>query len=109
MIKQLRVTLPLLLLLSINCLAQNGPETRLAKGYGYANVEQQSPVKPETIFQSGSMGKQFTATAVMLLMEDGKLAVDDKLTIVLFANQARANQWKLAQGVAALLNPDLAP
>jgi CubicO group peptidase (beta-lactamase class C family) len=51
-----------------------------AQGYGYSNVELQVPVKPETIFQSGSMGKQFTATAVMMLMEEGKLSLDDPLT-----------------------------
>jgi len=34
----------------------------LAKGYGYANLEHDVPVEPETIFQSGSTGKQFTAT-----------------------------------------------
>ena len=32
----------------------------LARGYGIANIEHQVPVKPETIFQSGSIGKQFT-------------------------------------------------
>jgi CubicO group peptidase (beta-lactamase class C family) len=52
----------------------------LARGYGLANVEHQVPVKPETIFQSGSMGKQFTATAVMMLVEEGKLSLDDKIT-----------------------------
>ena len=36
-------------------------------------------VTDETIFQSGSLGKQFTATAVMLLVEDGKLALTDPL------------------------------
>ena len=36
----------------------------LAKGYGFANLEHQVPVVPETIFQSGSVGKQFTATLV---------------------------------------------
>jgi CubicO group peptidase (beta-lactamase class C family) len=35
--------------------------------------------------------------------------VDDKLTVVLFANQSRANPMKLAQGVAAIVNPELAP
>jgi CubicO group peptidase (beta-lactamase class C family) len=50
------------------------------QGYGLANVELQVPVKPETIFQSGSMGKQFTATAVMILVEEGKLSLDDPLT-----------------------------
>jgi CubicO group peptidase (beta-lactamase class C family) len=52
----------------------------LARGYGLANVEHQVPVKPETVFQSGSMGKQFTATAVMILVEAGKLSLDDKIT-----------------------------
>lgn len=51
-----------------------------ARGYGFANVELTVPVTPETIFQSGSLGKQFTATAVMLLVEEGKLALDDPLT-----------------------------
>ncbi len=41
-----------------------------AKGYGFANVEHRVPVKPETVFQSGSMGKQFTAAAVMMLAEE---------------------------------------
>jgi CubicO group peptidase (beta-lactamase class C family) len=50
------------------------------QGYGLANVELQAPVKPETIFQSGSMGKQFTATAVMMLVEEGKVSLDDPLT-----------------------------
>src|SRR5438874_2597713 len=52
----------------------------LAKGYGLANVELQAPAKPETIFQSGSMGKQFTATAVMMLVEAGKLSLADPIS-----------------------------
>jgi len=51
-----------------------------AEGFGLANVELQVPVKPETVFQSGSMGKQFTATAVMMLVEEGKVGRDDPLT-----------------------------
>ena len=50
------------------------------KGYGYANLEHKVLVKPETIFQAGSVGKQFTAFAVMLLVQDGKMSLDDKLT-----------------------------
>ncbi len=57
-----------------------GGELVMAQGYGLANVEHQVPVKPETIFQSGSVGKQFTAAAVMLLVEEGKLALSDPLT-----------------------------
>jgi len=51
-----------------------------AQGYGLANVELQVPVKPETIFQSGSVGKQFTATAVMMLVEEGKVGLEDPLS-----------------------------
>ena len=52
----------------------------LSKGYGFSNVELQVPVKPETVFQSGSMGKQFTAAAVMMLVEEGKIGLEDPLT-----------------------------
>ncbi|HYO58063.1 serine hydrolase domain-containing protein [Archangium sp.] len=52
----------------------------LAKGYGFANLEHRVPVRPETLFQSGSLGKQFTAMAVMLQVEAGKLALSDPLT-----------------------------
>jgi CubicO group peptidase (beta-lactamase class C family) len=51
-----------------------------AQGYGFANVELHAAVRPETVFQSGSMGKQFTATAVLMLAEEGKLSLDDRLT-----------------------------
>jgi CubicO group peptidase (beta-lactamase class C family) len=50
-----------------------------ASGYGIANLEWDIPVTPETIFQTGSVGKQFTATAVMMLVEEGKIALDDKI------------------------------
>ncbi|HEX9927806.1 MAG TPA: serine hydrolase domain-containing protein, partial [Pyrinomonadaceae bacterium] len=49
------------------------------KGYGFSNVEHQVPVKPETVFQSGSIGKQFTAAAVMMLVEEGKINLEDKI------------------------------
>lgn len=52
----------------------------LLKSYGFSNVEHHIPVKPDTIFQSGSIGKQFTASAVMLLVEEGRLSLDDKIS-----------------------------
>ncbi len=52
----------------------------LARGYGYANVEHSVPVTVDTVFQSGSVGKQFTAAAVMLLVQDGRLSLDDPVT-----------------------------
>src|SRR6476659_3891554 len=51
----------------------------LAKGYGLANVELQVPVKTETVFQIASVTKQFTAAAIMMLVESGKLTLDDKV------------------------------
>ncbi len=51
----------------------------LAKGYGLANVELQVPVDATTLMQSASVGKQFVATAVMMLVEAGKVALDDSI------------------------------
>jgi CubicO group peptidase (beta-lactamase class C family) len=59
--------------------SRNGRAVR-AEGYGQANVELQVAVQPKTIFQSGSVGKQFTATAVMMLVESGALRLEDPLT-----------------------------
>jgi CubicO group peptidase (beta-lactamase class C family) len=52
----------------------------LAKGYGLANVELNVPVNPETVFQSGSVGKQFVSAAVMMLVQEGKVSLDDSIT-----------------------------
>ncbi len=54
-------------------------EVITAQGYGLANVEHNVPVTDRTIFQSGSLGKQFAATAIMLQMQDGRLALTDPL------------------------------
>jgi CubicO group peptidase (beta-lactamase class C family) len=59
--------------------SRNGSPVR-TDGYGLANVELNVPAKAESIFQSGSVGKQFTATAVMMLVEAGKVGLDDPLT-----------------------------
>ena len=58
---------------------RNGAVT-MARGYGHANVEHRVPVTDSTIFQSGSLGKMFTAAAVMLQVEDGRLALADPIT-----------------------------
>ncbi|HZH98022.1 MAG TPA: serine hydrolase domain-containing protein [Fimbriimonadaceae bacterium] len=47
------------------------------KGYGMANLEHQVRVKPETVFQSGSVGKQFTSALILILQQEGKLSIDD--------------------------------
>jgi CubicO group peptidase (beta-lactamase class C family) len=51
-----------------------------AKGYGLANVELGVPATPETVYQSGSVGKQFIATLVMMLVEEGKIGLDDPIS-----------------------------
>ena len=51
----------------------------LAKGYGMADLEHDVKIGPETIFEAGSVSKQFTAAAVMLLARDGKLSLDDQV------------------------------
>jgi CubicO group peptidase (beta-lactamase class C family) len=52
----------------------------LRKGYGLANVELGVPLGPEDVFEIGSITKQFTAAAVLLLQQQGKLRVDDEIT-----------------------------
>lgn len=48
--------------------------------YGFANVELDVPTKVDTIFQIQSITKTFTASAIMILVEEGKIGLDDKIT-----------------------------
>jgi CubicO group peptidase (beta-lactamase class C family) len=57
-----------------------GGEVLFAKGYGMANVELSVLATSETVYELASVSKQFTATAVMMLVEDGKLKLDDPVT-----------------------------
>jgi CubicO group peptidase (beta-lactamase class C family) len=52
-------------------------ELVLDKGYGFANLEWDTPNSPSTKFRLGSITKQFTAASILLLEERGKLKVDD--------------------------------
>jgi D-alanyl-D-alanine carboxypeptidase len=52
----------------------------LAKGYGKRLLETGAPVEPETPFAAGSVTKQFACSCILLLAEDGKLSVDDKVS-----------------------------
>ena len=51
-----------------------------ATGYGLANVELNVPVTPQSLFHTESLAKAFTATAVMMLVEEGKIGLDDKIS-----------------------------
>ncbi len=50
-----------------------------AKGFGSANLETMTPVTPGSVFKIGSITKQFTAATLVLLQEDGRLSLDDRL------------------------------
>jgi len=55
----------------------------LKKCYGLADAERMMPVTPETVFRLASATKVFTATAILMLAEQGKLALDDAVTKLL--------------------------
>src|SRR6204780_964733 len=46
-------------------------------GYGMANLNDDVPIPPETVFHVASMSKQFTAASILLLAQQGKLSLDD--------------------------------
>ncbi len=52
-------------------------ESVFEKAFGLAEMEHNIPNTPQTIFESGSVAKQFTAAALVLLQQDGKLKIDD--------------------------------
>ncbi len=60
-------------------LTRNG-RTLLRKGYGLADLELGVPVEPDMIFRLGSITKQFTAVSILLLAQQGKLALGDEIT-----------------------------
>jgi len=66
----------------------------VVKGYGSANLEQHVPVTNNSVFRVGSVTKQFTAVALLLLAEEGKLSVRDKLSKY-YPNFPRANDITL--------------
>jgi CubicO group peptidase (beta-lactamase class C family) len=54
-------------------------EPVLTAAYGYADLEHDVPIRPDTVFEAGSVSKQFTAMAVLLLAQQGKLSLDDNV------------------------------
>ena len=59
-------------------LVAKGSDVLLSKGYGSANLEWDIPNSPSTKFRLGSITKQFTAAAILLLEERGTLKVDER-------------------------------
>jgi len=57
-----------------------GRDTLVLKGYGRADIELDVPTPPGAVYEVGSVTKQFTAAAILKLVEQGKLGLDDELT-----------------------------
>lgn len=62
----------------------------LSKGYGWANVELKAPATAETVYEIASITKSFTATAIMMLVEEGRLKLTDP--VPLYRSGLR-NEW----------------
>jgi CubicO group peptidase (beta-lactamase class C family) len=50
-----------------------------ARGFGYADVENKTPVQPDALFRIASVSKPITSAAIMKLVEEGKLKLDDRV------------------------------
>ncbi|MCC6461773.1 MAG: beta-lactamase family protein [Saprospiraceae bacterium] len=61
-------------------LVASGGQTRILQGYGLADRAKATPVTGQTLFDIGSITKSFTATAILKLMEAGKLKPEDPLS-----------------------------
>ena len=70
-------------------------KTIFRKGYGLANMELNIPVKPEMVFRLASVTKQFTAVATIMLVDQGKLRLDDEITKYLTDYPAVGNRIKI--------------
>jgi CubicO group peptidase (beta-lactamase class C family) len=69
---------------------KNGEIVR-AEGYGFASIKLKKPAKPDTIFKIASISKQFIATGIMLLVQEGRLRLDDPVSKYLEGTPA---SWK---------------
>jgi CubicO group peptidase (beta-lactamase class C family) len=65
--------------------------------YGFANLEFHVPVRPEMVFEIGSLTKQFTAAGILLLQQDGKLSVDELVSRYLQGMPATWSQITIRQ------------
>ena len=66
------------------------------QAYGNGRLDPATPARPEMRYSIGSISKQFTATAILLLQEQGKLSLDDKVAKFI-PNLTRANEVSIRQ------------
>jgi len=65
---------------ALSIAVMRGRDTLVMKGYGMADIENEVPATPLTVYRIGSVTKQFTSVAIMQLVEQGKLSLDDDVT-----------------------------
>jgi CubicO group peptidase (beta-lactamase class C family) len=76
----------------------DGGHIAWAKGYGFADVGARRPVTPETLFQAASISKPLTTVGALLLVEQGKLALDADVNRYL-------RKWKIPQNALTAAHP----
>jgi len=81
---------------SVSIAIVSGNDIAYAKAYGYAHLNPRVPATTQTRYEIGSISKQFTAAAVLLLQERGKLSLDDKVAMF-FPALASADQVSIRQ------------
>jgi CubicO group peptidase (beta-lactamase class C family) len=86
---------------------QHEDELLLSKGYGFANLEHQIPVTPDHVFRIASHSKTFTATAIMQLVEDGQVRLDDAVSSYVGWLDAPATVRQLLNHVGGLTRDGL--
>src|SRR2546428_6501283 len=77
--RYIRTEVPRYRIPALSVAVLRGDSVVLARGYGYANVEHHVSATDSTVYQSGSVGKQFTAAAIVMLSEQGRLSLDDSI------------------------------
>src|SRR5262249_12609316 len=70
---------------------KNGEVVKM-NGFGFADIEHGVPVTPDTVFDLASVTKQITATAIMRLVDQGKIKVDDPISQYLPGSPGRWNR-----------------
>ena len=69
--------------MSLSIGVARGDEVLVAAGFGQANVVLDIPATADTVYRIGSITKEFTAAAILLLVKEGKVSLDGSLTTYL--------------------------
>jgi len=84
-------------LAGLSIVITRGDRVLLAKGYGYADLEHRIVAGPETIYEVGSTTKQFTAIAIMQLVEQGRVRLEDDISKYLPDFDTKGRKISVAQ------------